>query len=109
MRANSGGFWKANDSRVTNNSGIQTIHPSLATIKSNCWDIVNEFREVVFELLLQKEVKRKKIKKLIDQMSSSLMEMFESHTSYSDFSFAGDRNDFCQMRLVTDDATTPLK
>jgi len=36
------------------------------------------------------------------------MEMFESHTTHNEFSF-GDKNDFGQMRLVSDDVTAPLK
>ena len=56
------------------------INLSLATIKSQCWDVVNSFREIVFDLLLQKDIKKKKIKKLIDSMSSSLMDLFDCHT-----------------------------
>lgn len=72
LRSNTNSFWKANESRVmppASNMGISAV-------KNLCWDVVNEFRSVVFELLLEKEVKRKKIKKLIDSMSSSLMELF---------------------------------
>lgn len=46
-------------------------------MKSYCWDVINEFRSVVFELLLEKEVKRKKIKKLVDQMASGVFDLLD--------------------------------
>ena len=106
MRTHSNSFWKASDSRVTHS---QTAQVSLSTVKSQCWDVVNEFRSIVCDLLLEREVKRKKIKKLVDSMSSSLMEMFDSHTHMREISFALDKNDFNSLRFVTEEATAPLK
>lgn len=82
LRSNTNSFWKANDSRVMSSPGL-----SLVAVKTQCWDVVNEFRSVVFELLLEKEVKRKKIKKLIDSMCSSLMELFEANQCCRDFGY----------------------
>ena len=74
-------FGWINDSRLTHlNIPHSNISLSIATIKSQCWDIVNGFREIVFDLLLQKDVKKKKIKKLIDSMSGSLMDLFDNHS-----------------------------
>jgi hypothetical protein len=78
LRTNTNSFWRATESRIT--QGVSNV--CLAAIKSHCWDIVNEFRSVVFSLLLEKEIKRKKIKKLIDSMSSSLMESFDNGSSH---------------------------
>lgn len=80
----------------------------VSAVKNLCWDVVNEFRTVVFELLLEKEVKRKKIKKLIDSMSSSLMELFESNQNFKSFSF-GPKDDFSHIRLATEETTAILK
>ena len=101
-------FCRINDSRITH--GLNNINLSLANIKSQCWDIVNGFREIVFELLLQKDVKKKKIKKLIDSMSGSLMDLFDSHSHMREFSFSNEgRNGFGDMRFVTEETTTAFK
>jgi len=34
------------------NNGFTASGLGFATLKSQCWDIVNEFRTIVFELLL---------------------------------------------------------
>ena len=71
---------------------------------------MNGFREIVFELLLQKDVKKKKIKKLIDSMSGSLMDLFDSHSHMREFSFSNEgRNGFGDMRFVTEETTTAFK
>jgi hypothetical protein len=59
----------------------------------------------VFELLLEKEVKRKKIKKLIDSMYNAVMEAFEGTQSH----FTNKKDQFSSIKLEIDDITTPLK
>jgi hypothetical protein len=84
----------------------QSTVPCQSSAKSLCWDILTEFKSVVFELLLEKEVKRKKIKKLVDSMSGSLLELFDSRTD--SLSTMERLNQFASIRLPTDH-TTVLK
>ncbi len=71
MKSNTNSFWKANDSKTINEN--QSSNCVLITVKSLCWQVITEFKTIVFDLLLEKDVKRKKIKKLIDSMCNSIM------------------------------------
>lgn len=51
MKSNTNSFWKSNESRIIN-TGYTNTGLGYATIKSLCWDVINEFRTIVFELLL---------------------------------------------------------
>lgn len=90
MKSNSS-FWKSSETRPMCNESFRMDIPdssgngssshnggSVSAVKSYCWDVIEEFRSVVFELLLEKEVKRKKIKKLIDQMASGVFDLLDS-------------------------------
>lgn len=104
MRSNTSSFWKSAESRILNNDSHNQNY-WLITIKTICWDIVSEFKSIVFELLLEKEVKRKKIKKLIDSMCNGVMEAFDS----SQGQCTDKKDQFSSIKLDIDDITTPLK
>lgn len=71
MKSSTNSFWKVNDSKTINEN--QSSNCVLITVKSLCWQVITEFKTIVFDLLLEKDVKRKKIKKLIDSMCNSIM------------------------------------
>lgn len=96
-------FWRS-ESRVC--PFDQSTLPCQSNGKSLCWDILTEFKSVVFELLLEKEVKRKKIKKLVDSMSGSVLELFD--TRADPLPTMERLNQFASIRLPTDH-TTVLK
>jgi hypothetical protein len=50
-------------------------------------------------------VKRKKIKRLLDSMITSIMEMFEG-VQGKDFSFNHDRDEMCGIRIATEETST---
>jgi hypothetical protein len=106
LRSNTSSFWKANESTIFNEPHSQGYWQ--VTIKTVCFEIITEFKSIVFDLLLEKEVKRKKIKKLIDSMYNAVMEAFDGSHSHCT-AFNDRKNQFSAINLEVDDITTPLK
>lgn len=107
LRSNTSSFWKGNDSIIFNNEPHSQGYWQV-TIKTACFDIITEFKSIVFELLLEKEVKRKKIKKLIDSMYNAVMEAVDGTQSHCTV-FNHKKDQFSTINLEVDDITTPLK
>ena len=79
----------------------------MAAVKSSVWDLVTGFRSVLFELLMEKEVRKKKVKKLVDSMCRSVGELFQEGGGRES---EGKHDCFGEMRIEMDQVpTTPLK